>query len=84
MLEDRDSGLGSPEVGGSSFGESKSVRCWKSSSFKIYLGHTLSSWGDRMWGFAVGLYMVILFPDSLLVIEQRIVFWIQSKRYEIK
>lgn len=33
----------------------------------IYLNHSLSSWGDRMWDFAVGLYLVILHPDSLIV-----------------
>ncbi|ODM98129.1 Solute carrier family 40 member 1 [Orchesella cincta] len=35
--------------------------------YMIYLSHALSAWGDRMWDFAVGLYMVILFPDSLLL-----------------
>jgi len=40
---------------------------WQSVSFKIYSSHILSSWGDRMWSFAVGLYLVILYPESLLV-----------------
>ncbi|KAF0288728.1 Solute carrier family 40 member 1 [Amphibalanus amphitrite] len=31
----------------------------------MYLVASLSAWGDRMWTFAVGLYMVYATPDSL-------------------
>ena len=31
----------------------------------MYLAASLSAWGDRMWTFAVGLYMVYATPDSL-------------------
>ncbi|CAG0913975.1 unnamed protein product [Notodromas monacha] len=37
----------------------------RGSPFKLYVCHLLSSWGDRMWTFAVGLYMMKLYPDSL-------------------
>ncbi|KAF3790314.1 Solute carrier family 40 member 2 [Nymphaea thermarum] len=33
---------------------------------KLYLGHFLSRWGARMWEFSVGLYMINIWPDSLL------------------
>ncbi len=47
--------------------DKKKTPWWNRSILKIYFCHTLSSWGDRMWNFAVGLYMVILFPESLIV-----------------
>ncbi|XP_064638843.1 solute carrier family 40 protein member 1-like isoform X2 [Lineus longissimus] len=33
--------------------------------FYVYCSHTLSAWGDRMWQFAVGLFLVNLTGDSL-------------------
>ncbi|XP_076349318.1 ferroportin-like [Tachypleus tridentatus] len=33
--------------------------------FKLYCSRALSSWGDRMWSFAVGLYFIKLYPESL-------------------
>ncbi|XP_035824645.1 solute carrier family 40 member 1 [Aplysia californica] len=33
--------------------------------FLVYISHFLSAWGDRMWTFAVGLFLVIITPDSL-------------------
>ncbi|XP_052802282.1 solute carrier family 40 member 1-like isoform X2 [Mya arenaria] len=33
----------------------------------VYLSHALSTWGDRMWAFGVGLFMVIISPDDLRV-----------------
>jgi len=42
---------------------------WNGDSAKIYTSHLLSSWGDRMWAFAVGLYLIILYPKSLQVKE---------------
>ncbi|KAL4225216.1 hypothetical protein ACF0H5_015907 [Mactra antiquata] len=33
----------------------------------VYLSHALSTWGDRMWAFGVGLFMVIIYPESLLL-----------------
>ncbi|KAM5158337.1 ferroportin-like [Mantella aurantiaca] len=35
--------------------------------FLIYLGHSLSTWGDRMWHFAVSLFLVELYGNSLLL-----------------
>ncbi|KAK3603585.1 hypothetical protein CHS0354_017299 [Potamilus streckersoni] len=31
----------------------------------VYISHTLSAWGDRMWAFGVGLFMVEIAPESL-------------------
>lgn len=36
-------------------------------SVLIYLSHFLSSFGDRVWHFAVGLYLYHLYPCSLMV-----------------
>ncbi|KVH94900.1 hypothetical protein Ccrd_003042 [Cynara cardunculus var. scolymus] len=33
----------------------------------LYLGHFLARWSARMWEFSVGLYMIKLWPDSLLM-----------------
>ncbi|KAJ1259563.1 hypothetical protein BS78_10G165900 [Paspalum vaginatum] len=33
---------------------------------RLYAGHALARWGARMWEFSVGLYMIRLWPDSLL------------------
>ncbi|BFI31265.1 solute carrier family 40 (iron-regulated transporter), member 1 [Marchantia polymorpha subsp. ruderalis] len=33
----------------------------------LYWSHFLSRWGDRMWEFAVGLFMITIWPDSLLL-----------------
>ncbi|XP_076326807.1 ferroportin-like isoform X2 [Tachypleus tridentatus] len=33
----------------------------------MYCSHALSAWGDRMWTFAVGLYLIQLYPSSLRV-----------------
>ncbi|KAK1412444.1 hypothetical protein QVD17_33704 [Tagetes erecta] len=35
--------------------------------FNLYLGHFLSRWGARTWEFSVGLYMINIWPDSLLM-----------------
>lgn len=32
----------------------------------LYFGHFLSRWGTRVWEFSVGLYMISIWPDSLL------------------
>uniref|UniRef100_A0A4W4HDD2 Solute carrier family 40 member n=1 Tax=Electrophorus electricus TaxID=8005 RepID=A0A4W4HDD2_ELEEL len=40
---------------------------FKSSKFLIYLGHALSTWGDRMWNFAVAVFLVELYGNSLLL-----------------
>ncbi|KAL2337642.1 hypothetical protein Fmac_012088 [Flemingia macrophylla] len=32
----------------------------------LYIGHFLARWGARMWEFSVGLYMINIWPDSLL------------------
>lgn len=33
----------------------------------LYVGHFLARWGTRMWEFSVGLYMISIWPDSLLL-----------------
>lgn len=33
---------------------------------RLYVGHFLARWGARMWEFSVGLYMIRIWPDSLL------------------
>ncbi|URD93947.1 solute carrier family 40 member [Musa troglodytarum] len=33
---------------------------------RLYTGHFLARWGARMWEFSVGLYMINIWPDSLL------------------
>ncbi|XP_043850635.1 solute carrier family 40 member 1 [Dromiciops gliroides] len=38
-----------------------------SAKFLLYLGHSLSTWGDRMWHFAVSLFLVELYGNSLLL-----------------
>ncbi|KAJ8247176.1 hypothetical protein GJAV_G00259630 [Gymnothorax javanicus] len=46
----------------------ESVRDFFSSAkFLIYLGHALSTWGDRMWNFAVAVFLVELYGNSLLL-----------------
>ncbi|XP_062972341.1 solute carrier family 40 member 1 [Elgaria multicarinata webbii] len=41
--------------------------CVPSSKILLYLGHALSTWGDRMWHFAVSLFLVELYGNSLLL-----------------
>jgi hypothetical protein len=31
----------------------------------LLLSHFLSTWGNSLWSFAIGLFLVILFPESL-------------------
>ncbi|KAL4635615.1 solute carrier family 40 member 1-like isoform X2 [Arapaima gigas] len=38
-----------------------------SPKFLIYAGHALSTWGDRMWNFAVAVFLVELYGNSLLL-----------------
>ncbi|KAF7709149.1 solute carrier family 40 member 1 [Silurus meridionalis] len=38
-----------------------------SPKFLIYVGHALSTWGDRMWNFAVAVFLVELYGNSLLL-----------------
>lgn len=34
----------------------------------VYISHFLSAWGDRMWQFGIGLFLVELAPDSLQLV----------------
>ncbi|XP_067648892.1 ferroportin-like [Haliotis asinina] len=34
-------------------------------NFLVYCSHFLSAWGDRMWAFAVGLFLIKISPESL-------------------
>ena len=36
--------------------------------WKIYISRALSAWGDRIWAFAVGIFMNKLAPESLRVV----------------
>ena len=38
--------------------------CLQGAMVKLYTSRAISSWGDRMWSFAVGLFMVQLTPGS--------------------
>eukprot|EP00066_Takifugu_rubripes_P022735 XP_011612001.1 PREDICTED: solute carrier family 40 member 1 [Takifugu rubripes] len=38
-----------------------------SAKFLIYVGHAMSTWGDRMWNFAVAVFLVELYGNSLLL-----------------
>ena len=38
---------------------------FSSSPWSIYTAHALSTWGDNMWWFAGGCYMLELHKDSL-------------------
>lgn len=35
----------------------------------LYASHALSTWGQRMWEFAVGLVMLELYPSSLVLVS---------------
>nr|CAH0102249.1 unnamed protein product [Daphnia galeata] len=39
--------------------------CFQNVPWKLYSSRVISAWGDRMWMFAVGLFMVELSPGSL-------------------
>ncbi|XP_060113036.1 solute carrier family 40 member 1 [Heteronotia binoei] len=39
----------------------------RSAKFLLYVGHALSTWGDRMWHFAVSVFLVELYGNSLLL-----------------
>lgn len=41
------------------------LRVVKTARFQVYLSHFLSSWGDRMWMFAGGLFLLDVTPGSL-------------------
>ncbi|XP_068248256.1 solute carrier family 40 member 1-like [Palaemon carinicauda] len=41
------------------------LRIFKTARFQVYLSHFLSSWGDRMWMFAGGLFLFEVTPGSL-------------------
>ena len=38
-----------------------------STNVLLYTSHSLSRWGDRMWSFSIGLFLIHLYPQSLLV-----------------
>ncbi|NXY83157.1 S40A1 protein, partial [Alcedo cyanopectus] len=43
------------------------VAYFTSAKCLLYLGHALSTWGDRMWHFAVSVFLVELYGNSLLL-----------------
>ena len=46
---------------------SKGKKAIGGTSKQVYLSSALSAWGDRLWTFAVGLYLAILFEGSFQV-----------------
>ncbi|XP_053639313.1 ferroportin isoform X2 [Cherax quadricarinatus] len=52
------------EKSGENEGRHCCERC-RSATFKVYTSHFLSSWGDRMWMFAGGLFLLEVTPGSL-------------------
>ena len=40
----------------------------RSIPWKIYISRALSAWGDRIWAFAVGIFMNKLAPENLRVV----------------
>ena len=36
--------------------------------WKIYASRALSAWGDRLWAFGAGVFMVILDPEDLRLV----------------
>ena len=42
----------------------------RSTEASVYVSHFLSCWGDRMWSFAVGVYLNDLSPGSLGLVAQ--------------
>ena len=41
---------------------------FKQAPWKIYISRALSAWGDRIWSFAVGIFMNKLAPESLRLV----------------
>ena len=41
---------------------------FKQAPWKIYISRALSAWGDRIWSFAVGIFMNKLAPQSLRLV----------------
>ncbi|XP_048731277.2 solute carrier family 40 member 1-like isoform X3 [Ostrea edulis] len=37
----------------------------RKTKFYVFISHFMSAWGDRMWSFGVGLFLISLSPDSL-------------------
>ena len=35
----------------------------------LYCSHLLSTWGERMWEFAIGLIMLEMYPSSLALVS---------------
>ena len=38
---------------------------WQGDLRRIYFSHFLSAWGDRMWEFAVALFLIDIMPNSV-------------------
>ncbi|XP_042865052.1 solute carrier family 40 member 1-like [Penaeus japonicus] len=59
---------GANTEGGSEEGTERKKTCCsfiKTAQFQVYASHFLSSWGDRMWMFAGGLFLLEVTPGSL-------------------
>ena len=40
----------------------------RSSVWKLYVSRALTSWGDRLWSFGLGLLLFRIYPENLRVI----------------
>lgn len=57
-----------PESNSNESGEHSSTGRNSPIPWKIYISRALSAWGDRIWAFAVGIFMNKLAPESLRVV----------------
>lgn len=66
----RQTGKGSLLAGGGGAGDDESStaaphRRRGHQLYRIYISHFLSAWGDRMWEFAIALFLIDIWPDSV-------------------
>ena len=48
--------------------EAVKVRTGPAGVWKLYVSRALTSWGDRLWSFGLGLLLFRIYPDNLRVI----------------
>ena len=41
---------------------------WRGGVWKLYISRALTSWGDRLWSFGLGLLLFKIFPDNLTLV----------------
>ena len=40
--------------------------------YRLYISHATSTWGDRMWAFAITLFLIDIWGNSVSVNELRL------------